>query len=276
MVRFLPYTDNFVKRIVFQGCARPWWVYLETFLPCFIECAIMYTIPFYDDILVDYAREDAKLGSRLSGRGFKHTKRFKLPVAETKWQRYGRNALKWVLIADTPVEYLGFAFLVYGATEQFFHNWQTLLEQSPYCTGPNGIYHAHNENAYIPILPGGAGTPLPYIDQQNAVTPIGTTGASFPFGKYFVTFCVTITGPHGGITGVYLRLNFTGTFPVYQVKSDTVDIAEGEEVDLIANADFFAYLIGGGSVGWELVGPAVPAGLFSAKATIIVARTDQP
>ena len=74
---------------------------------------------------------------------------------------------------------------------------------------------------------------------------------------------VSITGPPGGLTGVNARLRISGTLGATLIDGGTGDVAAGESADFIVNATFFLPIIlGGGKMGWELRGPAVPAGVL--------------
>ena len=51
MVQFAPKTANFFSNIVWNGCARPWGVYLVSFVPAFTEAAITLGIWDMEDLI---------------------------------------------------------------------------------------------------------------------------------------------------------------------------------------------------------------------------------
>jgi len=88
-----------------------------------------------------------------------------------------------------------------------------------------------------------------------------------------VLFAATIGAPPGGITDVFIRIKITELFITNFVESDHQDIPAKGLRDFVVKADFFIISTGGATISWELVGPAVPAGIYCDKAKVIMFRS---
>ena len=267
---FFPKAENFAHEIVVHGCARPWFVYVETFVPAFLKLVLTITFLDLEDILRDFAKIEARQKLTSGGRGYGH--RYKPTVSQqaTRMQRYSQKGLKTLLIVTEPLEIIGFAWLLYAAGDQFFYDWQLLLERSVFCSdsGVGGPFQRSRPGgSNIGVLPEGVITPLPTFEQNRAEWTNTSISVSLPFGSYRAFFTVTVHGPNGGISGVQaqLRLPFgSGLF----IRSEPADIAEGQTATLLAEGEFFVAI--GGNLVWELKGPAVPVGLLCDGGHVIV------
>jgi len=270
-----PKTANFVNDIIFHPCARPWYVYVETFAPAFLNLLLM--VSFFD--LEDALRAHATFISGKAGRGGHgrklHKMKFTRSGRETKTQRYAAKALRTLLIITSPLEAIGFAWLLYAATDEFFYDWQTLLNASTFCSQPifSGPLQRRRGPGNIPILPGGQPTRMPIAVQDRGAWATSNISADLPQGQFTAIFALTVRGPNNRIEGVHLRFRVTGIFGTFLLDDDPISIERKEWVDLLFKADFFLFGGAGGAIVWELVGQAVPIGLESEKGRIMVVRT---
>lgn len=269
-----PKARNFAQEIVVHNCARPWFVYVKTFVPAFVK--LFLTLAFLDleDLLRAHAKRKAYSRITSSGRGFGHAVKPRVSAVPTQTQRFSQKALRTLLIVTDPLEKIGFAWLLYNSTETFFYDWQLLLQRSIYCrddglAGPFQRKRVPGGN--IGILPEGAITPLPVLEQNRAEWANTVISVNLPFGFYKFFFTVTVKGPLGGITNVRARARITGFVTLF-IESPPADIAQGEVVTLLADGDFsFPF---GGTIVWELAGPAVPVGLECDGGHVIVFATE--
>ena len=271
---FFPKAENFAHQIIEHACARPWYVYVSTFVPAFLKLVLTITILDMEDILRDFAKGKVHEGGGGSTRNLGHRWKPRVNNQATKVQRFSQGGLKTLLIVTEPLEIIGFAWLLYAAGDQFFYDWQLLLQRSIFCSdaglaGP--IQRKRDGGSNIGILPEGAITPLPIILQNRANWTTTSISVSLPFGPYIGFFAVTVHGPNGGITGVRCRMRLPFG-PALFIESDPVDIAEGETASLVAQGSFFAAV--GGNLVWELAGPAVPVGLLCDAGHVIITASE--
>jgi len=266
---------NFIKFMLTNQCARPWFVYAETFIPAFLELLITVTILDINDLIRNHGQKIVREGPNKTGRGGRHSPRIKSTGAGTKVDRYAQKGLKTLLIVTQPLENLGYAWLLYSALDDFFYDWQTLLEQAPYCTTDHlgGPLTRSRGPGFITILPGGFPIIMTDLDQNRASWVTTTISAIIPTATISALFAAQIGAPPGGITDVFIRLKVTDGFFTTTYESDKQDIPEGATKDFIVSTHFFIFSLGGASVSWELVGPAVPAGIFCGKARCIFYRS---
>ena len=269
-----PKEANFIKSIVLHGCARPWYVYAETFLPAWLELVITVGIFDIEDAIRAHGEKIVSEGAGKRTRGGKHTQKIRVNVVETKAARYARLGLKTLLIVTKPIELIGFTWLLYSAVDQFFFNWQSMIEESDFCKQPinSGPFNASRGAGFVSILPGGSPVPMTTVDQNRATWVNTSISIELPEGLIGCLFGLTCGAPPGGITGVRIQLRITDFLRTYFFESDPVDIAPGTTEDLIISTTFFLATQFGGSVVWELKGPAVPAGIFCGKAHVIFYR----
>jgi hypothetical protein len=268
-------TANYIKFMVTDRCARPWFVYAETFLPAFLELLLTIFFLELNDIVRAYGESIAEGGGGKKGRRKRHTPKIKTLGARTEVERYMQKGLKTLLVVTQPLENIGYAWLLTSAVDDFFYDWQTLIEQAPYCTKNDqwGPLHRSRGSGFITILPGGFPIIMTNLDQNRSSWPTTTISAEVPAAQNQVVFAATIGAPPGGITGVYIRVKVTDGFSDTFFESDKQDIPEGALRDFVIMRDYFVFSIGGAAVTWELVGPAVPAGIYCDKARVIMFRS---
>lgn len=261
-----PKAANFISFLYEHPCARPWWVYVETFIPAFLQLFITIATLDAEDILREFAKGKAYERIARSRGGSRHTRKPLMLNKPTKPQILTQRGLKTLLIITEPLEIIGFVWLLWSATEQFFYNWQSMLMQSAFCSTPidtGPFYRSRAPGLFIGILPEGSATPLPILQQDRAGWGSGGFSVSLPPGLYRGVYAVSIQGPPGGLTGVRARLRIgAGVFETI-IDGPAGDLGAGEEGSFLVSGTFFIPIItGGGSMGWELVGPAVPAGVL--------------
>ena len=269
-----PKAENFAQAIVVHGCARPWFVYVKTFIPAFLKLFLTLAILDLEDILRAHAKRKAYSKITTSGRGFGHQVKPRIVAHTTKTQTFTQKGLRTLLLITDPLEKIGFAWLLYNSTEQFFYDWQLLIERSIYCsdTGLAGPFQRSRPGGTnIGVLPEGGITPLPTLEQNRAGWANTVISVNLPVGFYKVIFTVQVHGPLGGITNVRARARITGLITLF-IESPPAEIAQGEVAGLLCEGDFT--LPFGGTVVWELAGPAVPVGLLCDGAHVIVFARD--
>lgn len=262
---FLPKSRNFLRQLIWHDCARPWYVYAETFLPAFLELAILVNFPFPDDVFRTYAETLGQ--TQGSGRrGKRHgARRARVTVSETRAQRITRQGLNTVLKVTQPLESLGFAWLLLSAGDNFFGRWQTLLEHSTFCTGPleSGPCSRSGVPAFITPREFGQGFTLDVEEQCRGPwqsTPFGITTAK---GMIHVNASLTGKARIAGITDAQLVLQvLRNGVQINEFASDKVTVAGEGDVDLVVSGDYYAStLLDPTTVVWLLRGQTQIAAL---------------
>lgn len=266
---------NFIKFMITDRCARPWFVYAETFLPAFLELLMTVLFLELNDIVRAYGENIAEGGGGKKGRRKRHTPKIKQLGARTETERYMQKGLKTLLVVTQPLENIGYAILMYSAVDQFFYDWQTLIEQAPYCTKNDqwGPLSRSRGSGFITILPGGFPIIMTNVTQNRSGWPTTTISATVPAAENQVIFAATIGAPPGGITGVYIRVKVVDGFGTTYFESDKQDIPQGGLRDFVIMQNYYVFNIAGAAITWELVGPAVPAGIYCDKARVIMFRS---
>ncbi len=266
---------NFIKRLLTDQCARPWFVYAETFLPAFLELMIMVTLLDLNDLIRARGQKISAGGGARAGRGGRHTPLMRGQNVISSTERYMQKGLRTLLIVTQPLENIGYAWLMYSAVDQFFYDWQTLIDQSPYCEKNDawGPLHRSRGGGFVTINTSGFPIIMTNLDQNRSSWPTTTISATVPPATMSFLFAATIGSPPGGITGVTIRLKMTDGFVTTYIESEPQDIAADEQKDFILSDHFFGLSLGGVDVQWELRGPAVPAGIWCEKARVIFFRS---
>jgi len=270
----LPKTANFIDQIIFHHCARPWYVYVRTFFPSFV--VLLYMVFIYDlEDLLRARGEKIVRGGKGSFRRGRHLTRKQRLIGRSGLIREGyRQQLKTLLVITTPLELIGFAFLLYGAVDEFYGTWMTLLQESDFCTQPieSGPLTRRRDDGRVNINPGGAAVLYDQLQQNRGNWSNSPIFVTLPEGSFSALAALTVTGPIGGITDVFLRIRVVGLIGTSDFESEHSDIADGEETDFIADASFFLPGVAGGVMTWEIVGPSVPVGLASKAGFLTVSR----
>lgn len=271
-----PHARNFARVIVHNDCATPWFVYLETFAPAFIRMLITLHWLQWDDIARSIAESKAAPRGSRSARSLRHRVVSAAKGNQYQQERFAQKGLRHLLTITKPIEIIGFAWLLYSATDQFYLDWQTAIMFNSGCFNPAsaGPLQRHRTGgSNISILPGGGATPLPILDQDRAGWGSGAFSCAVPRGSYHVIFALNLRGPSGGISGVRAKIRTTFSPLGNEHYGEPVSAGSFEDFSCMVSTEF-SILDPGGSIGWELEGPAVPVGLLCYGARVIVMRTN--
>ena len=271
---WLPNTVGFIQNLVVNPCARPWYIWVQTFVPAAVEFAITVALLDFEDVVRARGEQLARSGGRASRRGKGHTGTVGVPVIPGDKERYARGGLKTLLVLTAPLEFIGFGLLVYGATERFSYNWQWYLDQSDFCSRPIEVGPLIRTTGERATFPNGAlgALQLPNLIQDRAGWGSGNISVQVPEGQYQAILAITIVGPGGGGATYRGGLNVLGTSGTGAFRGDPVFAPTGEEVDLLDKFDIWFPLIGINNITWGIVGPPVPIGLVVKKARFILER----
>lgn len=270
--RFFPKSSNFIKYIKTNPCGDNYLVYFETFLPAFIKAVIIQNIPFADDLVRSLGELKAaeSLGHR-SPKGGKFRKRTLVP-APTKAQVKSQAGLRFLLQATQPLETLGYLFLLYSTTEQLYMDWQTMLMRSEECGNKanSGFFLSKNADVRQGVLPGGSALILgPTISKSSDVSRTGPT-IGVPIGTYDIMCEVTLTADIAVNASAELVLFVQGPGITYEKGGTSEAFGRGETKTLIQS--WRVTTLFGTTVTPNLVGPALPVGLYCSSLTFWVMR----
>ena len=273
MVTFFAKQANFMKFLLTHACARPWYVYAETFIPSFL--VLMLTVVLFDvDDAIRAHGESIVGGSKSKRKGRKrHTFKTRITAQQTTVARWSSKGLKTLLVITSPLEKIGFAWLLFAAVDQFFQNWQTLLQRSEYCNTPleTGPLQRSRGPGLISFVVGGVSVIMDKLEQNRAGWSTGPLGASLPRGEFFAVFALTVKGPPSGVNPVWIQLTTQSAFGVTNHRSDDLSLGPGEQGVMVTTASF-SYLTAGGSIGWEIGGSSIPIGIEAVSAHLTVQR----
>lgn len=267
MVELYPGTRNFIKSQLMNPCAIPWWVYLETFLPAFLKLLIVVSLLDINDALRARGKKISAGAGMRSGRGRGAKRSIKVTGIKIETERWQQRGLRTLLVVTQPLEYIGLAWLIYAATDNFFYDWQTLLEDSGFCKTSDalGPLTLSRGEGFISIVEGGIPI-IMNIDKQNrAGWPHSFIGASLPFGRYSAVLAITVVGPLFGAAGMWvqLRSSFLGFDEI--TRSPVAAATEGQEVSMTVRHEFTYNTIAGGALTWEIGGVSIPIGINAIK-----------
>ncbi len=272
-IRFFPNQQNFIKSVLTHPCARPWYIWVETFLPAFIE--LLFTTAVFDlnDAIRAHGETIVREGKGRKGK--RHSPRIRVTGHKNPVDRWAQRGLKTLLVITEPLERIGFIWLLYSAVDQFFLNWQTLLESSDFCSNPinSGPLQLSRGPGTVSIVASFIPVILNVELQDRAGWPHSTLSAAIPEGVYAASFALTVIGPIGGVTNVKIRLRTPGAFGDDVTESDPLALANGEEGSMVVRHDFFYPVIGGGTITWEVGGESIPIGIETVKGHMFCMRT---
>jgi len=271
---FFPHEKNFIKTLITHPCARPWYVWVETFVPAFI---VLYaTVAFFDveDAIRAHGEKIAGKGTRRKGK--RHTPKIRLTGEKTIVRRWSQRGLRTLLLLTGPLEIVGFMWLLYAATDQFFYNWQTLLEKRDFCNRDeqSGPLQLSREGGFISFVVGGVPVILGTQEQNRSSWPHSTIGATLPQGDFAAGFSLTVLAPASGVSNVWIQLKTAGLFGGQTFRSKSLDLGPFEEGSLSVSAHFAYVLSGGGPLSWEIGGNTIPIGIETVKGHMFVHRTN--
>lgn len=273
-IHFLPQAGNTVHKLLFNGCARPWYVYVETFVPAFINLVLFFTVEDFADLVRERGYEIVAEGQKAGARGVRHAGRLRMNGILPDLDFKANQGLKWLLRVTEPLEKIGFFFFIYQGTEDFFYNWGGGLARSPYCTAPvqDRPFSRSRSGGQVGILPGGDVVPLPTLDNNGPSLASDSLHVILTQGRWTIIWAINVIAPQGGIDGVHAQISVTspggtnGTF-----RSDGAGGLEGNVMSLVFSRDIIAGPTGA-TVSWELQGPAVPIGLACEGAHFVATK----
>lgn len=272
---FLGGPMNFVQSFLANPCARPFYIYVVTFVPAFFDAWLMVRLLDFDDIVRSRGSYLGRKGYSPTGRGKKHTAKARGKAPPQNREKYARAGIKHLITFTQPLENLGLALLMYGAVNRFYYDWQYYLDLSESCidggfAGP--LVRTTDGDRVFPNASGNA------IRLENLVQNAGNWGTnqfgcSPPIGRYDVILAATVKGPGGGAS-YRVKLSVFGGSVEDGGDSESVYCAPGSETDLLAKwSVFFASTTQLRSIGWLIAGPGVPVGLEVTKARVIISRS---
>lgn len=267
MVQIYPGTRNFIKRQIQSSCAIPWYIWVETFFPAFIKLLIVVTLLDINDAVRARGKKITAGHKMRSGRGRGGKRRIPIvgiPIELDRWQQKG---LRTLLVVTQPLEYIGLAWLLYAGVDNFFYDWQTLLEDSGHCQKPEaaGPLQRTRNGGFISIVEGGVPIILPTVVQNRASWSGSSLSVALPFGRYTAVLALTVIGPLFGASGIWIQLR-SSFFAFDEIsRSEEITIGQGQEGDLTVSHDFSYATLAGGSLTWEIGGVSIPIGIDTVK-----------
>lgn len=267
MVEIYPGTRNFIRSQLMHPCAKPWWVWVETFVPAFIKLMITVTLFDFNDVIRARGKRISAGSKMASGRGRGGKRQIKvkgIPLDIERWQQRG---LRTLLVVTQPLEFIGLAWLLYAATDQFFYDWQTLLEDSGYCKTSDALGPLTRSSPPGPksLVEGGIPVILQNSLQNRASWPSSSLGVSLPFGRYSAVFALTVVGPLFGVSGLWIQLR-SSFFGIDEItRSEKISVGQDQEASMTIRHDFTYSTIAGGALTWEIGGATIPIGIDTVK-----------
>lgn len=264
---------NFIKRQLTHPCARPWYIWVETFLPAFIKLLITVNLFDVEDAIRSHGK---KISGPSKGRtGKRHTPRIKTQGRLLVPERWQQRGLRTLLVVTQPLELIGLTWLIFSSVDQFFYDWQTLLDLSDFCKNPiqSGPLQVSRGPGTVSIVESFVPVIMPITDQDRASWNPGLLSVDLPEGIYSAVFALTVIGPIGGVNNVLIRLRTPGSLGADVTVSDPLALTQGEEGSLVVRHDFFYPIIGGGTLTWEVGGETIPAGIETIKGRVVAQRT---
>ena len=267
MVEIYPGTRNFIKRQIQSSCATPWYIWVETFFPAFIKLVLVVSLLDINDAIRARGKKITAGHKMRSGRGRGKKRQIRIFGAKIEIERWQQKGLRTLLVVTQPLEFVGLAWLLYAATDNFFYDWQTLLEDSGYCEKPQaaGPLTLTRDGGFISIVEGGIPVILNAEIQNRATWPHSQLSVALPFGRYTAVFALTVIGPLFGASGIWIQLrsSFLGFDEIS--RSELLTVGQGAAGDLTVSHDFAYATIAGGALTWEIGGVSIPIGIDTRK-----------
>ncbi len=260
--RFAPKARNFLFNEISHPCARPWYLYVQTFLPAFLKLFITLILLQLDDVIRDYAivrAGDAPDGARRRG---SHFRKLRGANQATRSQKVFRQGLITVLKVTAPLEAIGFVWLMYTAGDQFFYDWQSLLKKSDFCSRPatTGPLSRTVVPTQISSTPTGQGFGYVTLVQNRASWPTTPLGAVVPEGNIDIFATVEVQRDFSDLAGVELGLVIIVGGKTKVFRSGTQTISKDYSVQFIVRAEVRAQVLQSANIIWVMFGPATGTG----------------
>jgi len=166
-IRLFPNEVNFIKEIITHPCARPWYVYLQTFTPAVIE--LFFVTAFFAVHAAIRANGEKSARGKEGRKGKRHTPRIRVNATDKIINRFAQKGLLVLLIVTEPLEKIGFLWLLFSAVDRFFYNWQTLLDKSDFCKEPiiSGPLQRSRTTGFISVIVSGSAVILGTLEQTE-------------------------------------------------------------------------------------------------------------
>jgi hypothetical protein len=264
---------NFLRTVLTHPCAQPWFLLVETFIPAILKFYWTTTIPQWDDLAIDAGRDLANRGR--TGR-FAHGTRRPIPVDEFKGERKAQKLLRWLLIAEAPLESIGFWWLVTSATDEFFFDWASLLQERDFCSREisSGPFQRSDPTLALDFNVNHPSFPIANLDQNRAGWANDSLSVTVPDGIYTVILSFSAHRTVAGqLTNCAARIHVSAGAQSFDVDSDFQTIpGGGESVDFIATASFIAHNITQ-TITWQTYTPDHLIGICTGtEGRVIVTR----
>lgn len=265
-----PSVKNFAKTILMSNCSRPAWVYIETFFPVYIEWFLTVTFPLDFNDLVRARASQLSRGPK----GGRHSKRKRVKGRLPQRERWASKGLKHLLRWTEPLEKIGFAWLIYSATDQAFFDWATLIENTGYCETPieNGPLIRSTGPRNVFPNPGGGSLPLDKLEENPGGWPNTFGTLAWPPGGFKVIFVATAFANFNDYPNVGLRLHVETPFGTRTFDGSPQNCKKLQPTDLWVDLSWHRAVIGDQTLAWSITGPVIPTGLLIQNARIIVFR----
>lgn len=267
---------NFIKHVITHPCAQPWFVLIETFIPAFLGFA--WTVMTFDleDLIREHARGLAGGGALGGGRAIRHSSRARVVAQAASEERIAARGLKHLITLTQPLEFIGFWWLVYGATDDFFYDWLSLLQERQYCSAQlsSGPLQRHSDQQVQNFNVNGVAINLEHLDMNRANWPTNPFSVAVPDGIYQVILAVTAFDQTGsGLSDCGVRLRITGGLGHTFIESSLETIPGGGGIGLIADATIIMTGGPGNAIAWEAWSPTHALGIATiSTARLVVAR----
>jgi len=263
-IQFFPHAQNWIKYMISHPCAEPWSVLIETFLPCVLKFAATIYLFDINDMAVERLRQiDAAATGRTarSLRKFSWEKRPGKVLSGKPLSKIGTFSYKASVMAATkailtvaePLEKIGFIWLVYSASDQFFYDWTSLLQYRNYCgspefTGP--LTRIEASGSYLFSI-GGSVAHINTLTQNRGGWSNTNVAATVPAANYFVMFKTRAKTLSGTIPDAYLMLEASVSgVTIKQYKGDKVALNSETFTDLLIGAEINQSLFVSSTIGW--------------------------
>jgi len=278
--RVYPSAQNFVKYIAFNHCADPFPLLVQTFIPCFLQLWISLSIWDLEDVALERLRQypryspsgGPKRGSKhLSRKGTKVEPLHRRVLAGYQGPKhpYAKTLTTALFYISGPLEKIGFAMLLYGASDRFFYNWTYLLKQRRYCTSDpnNGPLQRSLSSDVVLFNIGESPLALPTLIQNRAGWTGNAFGHQLPGSKRYQ--CI-LSGEFRSfadqLPNCILRMNFTWLGLTIKVADSEPTTLNSESfTPMMVETTFDASLLVSVNVDWMTTNPLAPVGVADAR-----------
>lgn len=205
---------NFINFIVTHPCADPWFALISTFAPAALKLGWTLLAPDWEDILRGFAEDYTRLPGGGGKRRKSHVPRKRMPIKGPLNPLTPKGQLRLTLFLTKPLETLGWWWLVWNATDQFFLDWHSLLQRVDYCSlqGKGYLMQRHNNDLGALFSPVGLDLAMSELDQIWGGSAGGPFGVNVPPGRYHIILWGEWNRSEllGGLENCRLRIDVSG------------------------------------------------------------------